>query len=54
MQVVNEMLIPALDRVGEDFEKNKIFLPQLIQSANTAQECFDVIKSTLQRQAELP
>lgn len=44
MQIVNEMLIPALDKVGEDFEKNKIFLPQLIQSANTAQECFDVIK----------
>ncbi len=44
MQIVNEMLIPALDRVGEDFEKNKIFLPQLIQSANTAQECFEVIK----------
>ena len=47
MTIVNEMLIPALDRVGEDFEKNKIFLPQLIQSANTAQECFDVIKARL-------
>lgn len=47
MQLVNEMLIPALDRVGEDFEKNKIFLPQLIQSANTAQACFDVIKRHL-------
>ncbi len=47
MQIVNEMLIPALDRVGEDFEKNKIFLPQLIQSANTAQECFEVIKKHL-------
>ena len=47
MQIVNEMLIPALDKVGEDFEKNKIFLPQLIQSANTAQECFEVIKKHL-------
>lgn len=47
MKIVNEMLIPALDRVGEDFEKNKIFLPQLIQSANTAQECFEVIKNHL-------
>ena len=47
MKIVNEMLIPALDRVGEDFEKNKIFLPQLIQSANTAQACFDVIKAHL-------
>ena len=49
MEVVNQMLIPALDRVGEEFEQNKIFLPQLIQSANTAQECFDVIKQHLSR-----
>ncbi|MCQ2514357.1 MAG: homocysteine S-methyltransferase family protein [Ruminococcus sp.] len=49
MVIVNEMLIPALDKVGEDFEKNKIFLPQLIQSANTAQECFDVIKNYLSK-----
>lgn len=49
MTIVNEMLIPALDKVGEDFEKNKIFLPQLIQSANTAQECFDVIKGHLSK-----
>ena len=47
MDIVNNMLIPALDRVGEDFEKNIIFLPQLIQSANTAQECFEVIKKHL-------
>ena len=54
MQVVNEMLIPALDRVGEDFEKNKNFLPQLIQSANTAQECFDVIKKHLTKTSGTP
>ena len=47
MEIVNGLLIPALDRVGEDFEKGKIFLPQLIQSANTAQECFEVIKMHL-------
>lgn len=49
MQIVNEMLIPALDKVGDDFEKNRIFLPQLIQSANTAQECFEVIKAHLSK-----
>ena len=49
MDIVNNTLIPALDKVGEDFEKNKIFLPQLIQSANTAQACFDVIKSHLSK-----
>ena len=50
MEIVNTKLIPALDRVGEDFEKNKIFLPQLIRSANTTQECFEVIKRELSRQ----
>ena len=49
MAVVNEMLIPALDRVGEDFEKNKIFLPQLIQSANTAQECHQATTEQIRR-----
>ena len=49
MKIVNEMLIPALDKVGEGFEKNKIFLPQLIQSANAAQACFDVIKSHISK-----
>ena len=49
MQIVNEMLIPALDKVGEGFEKNKIFLPQLIQSANAAQACFEVIKKHISK-----
>ncbi len=47
MELVNNELIPALDKVGEDFEKGKIFLPQLIQSANVAQQCFEVIKKNL-------
>ncbi|HCI60827.1 MAG TPA: homocysteine methyltransferase [Ruminococcus sp.] len=54
MRIVNEMLIPALDRVGDDFEKNKIFLPQLIQSANTAQECFEVIKNHISKTSGSP
>lgn len=54
MRIVNEMLIPALDKVGDDFEKNKIFLPQLIQSANTAQECFEVIKNHISKTSGSP
>ena len=44
MAIINEHLIPALDTAGEKFEKGKIFLPQLIQSAGAAQAAFDVIK----------
>lgn len=54
MEIVNGELIPALDKVGADFESNKIFLPQLIQSANTAQACFDVIKAHLTKTDSSP
>ena len=44
MTIINERLIPALDSVGERFEKGKIFLPQLLNSAAAANEAFEVIK----------
>ncbi len=44
MQVINGRLIPALDDVGERFEKGKFFLPQLMASAEAAKAGFDVIK----------
>ncbi|MBQ9482983.1 MAG: homocysteine S-methyltransferase family protein [Ruminiclostridium sp.] len=47
MDIVNNELIPALDRAGDDFGKNKIFLPQLILSANAAQACFAAIKAAM-------
>ncbi len=47
MTLINDMLIPALDQTGEKFEKGKIFLPQLIQSAGAAQAAFDVVKSAI-------
>jgi len=47
MEVINKHLIPALDKAGSDFEAGRIFLPQLILSAETASACFDVIKKKL-------
>ena len=49
MDVINELLIPALDRVGELYEKQEIFLPQLINAANAACGGFDVIKERIAR-----
>lgn len=46
MDVINNVIIPALNRVGKDYETNKIFLPQLIQSAETTKKAFEVVKST--------
>ncbi|MCR4780461.1 MAG: homocysteine S-methyltransferase family protein [Ruminiclostridium sp.] len=47
MDIINNELIPALDRAGDDFGKNRIFLPQLILSANAAQACFGAIKAAM-------
>ena len=50
MAVVDDILIPALDRVGADFEAGKVFLPQLIQAAGAAQAAFEVIREGLAAQ----
>lgn len=44
MAVINDHLIPALDEVGDRFEKGTFFLPQLMSSAEAAKAGFDVIK----------
>jgi len=52
LEIVNDQLVPALDRVGADFENGKIFLPQLIRSAETVGVAFDIIKETLEAKGE--
>ncbi|WP_053957342.1 homocysteine S-methyltransferase family protein [Inediibacterium massiliense] len=47
LKIVDEYLIPALDMVGKKFEKGDIFLPQLIQSAETVKNAFGVIKDKM-------
>lgn len=44
LAVIDEYLIPALNMVGDNYEKGKIFLPQLIASAESAKACFDEVK----------
>lgn len=47
MEIVDSYLIPALDLVGEKYEKGEIFLPQLIRSAETVKIAFEAIKDKL-------
>ena len=47
MDLINNRLIPALNKVGERYEKKEIFLPQLISAANAASAGFEVIKKSL-------
>ena len=45
LDVINEYIIPALNEVGDGFEKKTLFLPQLLMSAEAASAAFEVIKS---------
>ena len=43
MDVINNELVPALDVVGQGFEKGTIFLPQLLMSAEAAKAGFEAV-----------
>ena len=44
LEIIDGILIPALDEVGKDFENNVVFLPGLLMSAETAGMSFEIIK----------
>lgn len=48
LEVVNGVLIPALDEVGRLYESGKLFLPQLIKAAETARLGFDEVKRAIE------
>ncbi len=47
MEIIQQELIPALNVVGDGFEKGTVFLPQLLMSADAAKIAFAVIKDVL-------
>lgn len=52
VELINTKLIPALDVVGEQYEKQIIFLPQLINAANAASAGFDIIKERIAQSSD--
>lgn len=52
LSIINEKLIPALDVVGKGFEEKKMFLPQLLMSADAAKASFEAIKASLSKQGK--
>jgi 5-methyltetrahydrofolate--homocysteine methyltransferase len=52
LAIVDGFLIPALDLVGQQYERGQIFLPQLIQSAETVKKAFDVIREVLPKDSK--
>lgn len=47
MEIIKDELIPALNEVGDGFEKGTVFLPQLLMSAEAAKASFEVLKELL-------
>ncbi len=47
LEIVNSEIIPALNKVGEDFENKKLYLPNLLMSAEAAATAFEVIKANI-------
>ena len=52
MEVIDQDLIPALNLVGDLYEKQRLFLPQLLRSAQAASQGFDVLKARLAQKSE--
>lgn len=47
LEISNEALLPGLEEVGRRFEKNRVFLPQVMLSADTMQAAFARLKEEM-------
>ena len=47
LEIIEQNIVPALDSVGKDYESGKVFLPQLIKSAEAAKSAFEVLSSAM-------
>ena len=52
MELVEQELIPALEKTGEGYEQGKVFLPQLLSAAQAAQAAFEEIRASLLKKGE--
>jgi 5-methyltetrahydrofolate--homocysteine methyltransferase len=46
--ILDKGLIAAMDTVGRNFSSGRIFVPQMLRSAKTMQECMNIIKPLFQ------
>ena len=52
LDIINSEIIPALNTVGEGFEKKTVYLPELLISAEAAGAAFEKIKASVKTSAE--
>lgn len=53
LELVEKRLIPALDSVGEQYERQEIFLPQLMNAATASGAVFDEVRRSLEATGEV-
>lgn len=53
LSIINQEMIPALDKVGKGFEQGRVFLPQLLMSAEAAKGAFEVIKEYMHKSGQV-
>ena len=54
LTLVENRLIPALDAVGEGYERGTVFLPQLLSAAQAAQAVFEVVRAFIAERGGAP
>ncbi|MBE5040662.1 homocysteine S-methyltransferase family protein [Ructibacterium gallinarum] len=47
MEIIDQWFIPALDKVGEQYEQGQLFLPQLIRAAEAVKSGFEVLRAAM-------
>jgi len=47
LDIIDGHVVPALDKVGADYETKKLYLPQLIAAAEAAGACFEIVKAAM-------
>jgi len=48
-EIINGCLIPALNTVGDKFEKREIFVPEMMIAAKSMKSCVDLLKPLIQK-----
>lgn len=54
LHIVDTFLIPAMDEVGNKFERNEYFVPELLLSARSMKACMSLIRPLLAEEGNEP
>ncbi len=52
LEIIENNIVPALDSVGKSYEAGKLFLPQLIKSAEAAKSAFEVLSLNMEKSGD--